>query len=78
MEKEFNLKEKRKEAFSWAECMDDSGNCITEILEDLQDRIEKQDKELISILKKYNKNKLMGKDFILISIKDFNKLAGDL
>ena len=34
-------------------------------------------KEWISILKKYNKNKLMGKDFILISIKDFNKLTGD-
>lgn len=45
------LSSKRKEAFSWAECMDKSGNSIGEILEDLQDKIEKQDKDFIRKLK---------------------------
>jgi len=45
---EFNLSEKRKGAFSWIECRDNSGNSIDEIIEYLKDEIEKQDKEFIN------------------------------
>lgn len=34
-------------------------------------------KEFIKKLRNYDKNKLMGKDFILISKDDLNKLLGD-
>jgi len=77
-EKEFNLSEKRKEAFSWAVCMDSSGNAIDEIIEYLKDEVEKQDEEFIKRLKKgihdYNETEMGDKgrnDFI-------DKLAGDL
>ena len=53
---EFNLKEKRKEAFDWVECMDKSGQSSDEIIEDLKDKIEKQDKEFLRRLKEEIEN----------------------
>lgn len=38
---------------------------------------EKDIKKLIKIVKAYDKNKLFGNDFIVISKLDFNKLLGD-
>ena len=74
MTKEFNLKEKRKEAFDWAECMDESGQSIDEIIEDLKDKIEKQDKEFIKLLEE----KIVHIEEITRAraISEINKLSG--
>lgn len=78
------LRDKRKEAFDWAECMDGSGHSVDEILEDLRDKIETQDKAFIKELKislspeeiRESPNWLVRESRPFEIIDRINKLAG--